>query len=243
MCLSSLAQTALCTSVDIFFNCGAFFHFHSVLVVFYLNRYPTQSPRLLVGHVTVYVVLGNFGVCNLITRNHKGRVFETRLRPIAAVPMDKFHKLWLPWATHWKVWHKWPFGRPTRWPFKRPIMCHTFLCVAQGKQSMQNSSMSIGYVSLSRWFTELSWNFSVCGRWYGLLVSLSVRVYCRNRRTLPTLFNFVYFVLLTDHTKFSKLSIPKLCICSIACLKVSGYEVIGRARGDLEAKFAVNVQV
>ena len=27
------------------------------------------------------------------------------------------------------------------------------------------------------------------------------------------------------------------------CLKVSGYKVIGRARGDLGAKFAANVQV
>ena len=26
--------------------------------------------------------------------------------------IDEFRMLWLPWTTHRKVWHKWPFGRP-----------------------------------------------------------------------------------------------------------------------------------
>ena len=39
------------------------------------------------------------------------------------------------------------------------------------------------------------------------------------------------------------LTFPFVAWFNRACLKVSGYEVIGRARGDLGAKFAANVRV
>ena len=47
--------------------------------------------------------------------------------------IDKFRILWSPWATHRKVWHT-----TAVWI---AILCHTFLCVAQGDQSMRNSSL------------------------------------------------------------------------------------------------------
>ena len=47
--------------------------------------------------------------------------------------IDKFRMLWLHWATHRKVWHK--------MAVQTAILCHTYLCVAQGNQSMRNSSI------------------------------------------------------------------------------------------------------
>ena len=64
-------------------------------------------------------------------------------------PINEFHMLWLPWATHRKVWHKMAV-----WCWvavQTAILCHTFLCVAQGNQSMQNSSIGhTSYISTKR---------------------------------------------------------------------------------------------
>ena len=56
--------------------------------------------------------------------------------------IDKLHMLWLPWATRTKVWHKMAVWTATRagWSSKRPF-CRIPLCVAQGNQSIRNSSI------------------------------------------------------------------------------------------------------
>ena len=50
--------------------------------------------------------------------------------------------LWLPWATHKGMPQNGPLDEhPARVAVQTAILCYTFLCVAQGNQSMGNSSM------------------------------------------------------------------------------------------------------
>ena len=63
----------------------------------------------------------------------------------------------------------------------------------------------------------------------------------KNERTPPLLVSWRPWALAYSRDRPYNFA----CLSAVyrACLKVSGYKVIGRARGDLGAKFAANVQV
>ena len=92
-----------------------------------------------------YVITSDIPIINTVAflnENKMQVVFKVRL----IAPIDEFCMHWLPWATHRKVWDKMAVWTAThRWvaASKRPFCAYTFLCVAQGDQSKQNSSKSL----------------------------------------------------------------------------------------------------
>ena len=77
------------------------------------------------------------------------------------------------------------------------------------------------------------------------LIILIVAACVRMSVCMHVFFVFLFFFFLKKIARATRKGLKEASLQDghRACLKVSGYKVIGRARGDLGAKFAANVQV